>query len=263
MIGEPLDLLARASAASMVLPPGGAIGRRTAAELMEVDPRLPSERDRQLDVECLVPTGVTPIRHRGIRCYATDLRESEIDESSGLPMTTPDRTLADLLRWLAPHMGLAIADRMARRRLVDVDAVEAILDRWDGHRHVATARRLLSYVDAKSESYGESWLRLRILDAGFPRPTCQIPIEENGREIYRLDLGWPDLRIAVEYDGEDFHGSPEQRRHDAERRSDMFERHGWNVVGVGKAYVLGPTMHLELGIAEMLGVVPRIRRRTW
>ncbi|MFI7589573.1 hypothetical protein ACIB24_21105 [Spongisporangium articulatum] len=260
---EPADLLDRARMAGLLLPPGGAIGRRTAADLMEVDPRLPSERGIDLDVECLVPLGATPLRRPGIRSYVTDLEPDEFDTGLGFPLTTPERTLADLLRWLPAHMALAVADRMARRKLVDLDGVEAILDRWHGHRFVRQARRLLDAVEPKSESYGESWLRLRLLDAGFPRPEAQIPILDGGLEIYRLDLGWPDLRIAVEYDGEEFHGSPEQQQHDADRRRDMFERHRWNVVGVGKAHVLGPTLLLEHGVGEMLGLRPRITHRSW
>ncbi len=51
---------------------------------------------------------------------------------------------------------------------------------------------------------GESWLRLRIVDAGFPRPVVQIEVlDADGRCVYRLDLGWPDRRLAVEYDGQD------------------------------------------------------------
>lgn len=260
--GAAADLNARARAAALTLPAGGAVGRRTAAELLGVDPRTPWERDRVLDIEYLVPRGRVPVRRPGIRCYATDLPDSDVDHRSGLPVTTPDRTAADLLRWLPPFMALAVLDRMTRLDLIDVERVGDVLDRWDGHRNVATARHLLDNVEPRAESYGESWLRLRILDAGFPRPQAQIPITDaTGREIYRLDLGWPELKIAVEYDGEEFHDGRAAERHDHERRTDLWKNRGWTVISFRKGHVLGPGTALEFGVGELLGITPVFKRR--
>lgn len=181
----------------------------------------------------------------------------------GVPFTTPTRTAADLLRWLRPHMGLACADVFAARGLVQTEAVLAMLSRWPGGRFVKQARRLAEFIEPLTESYGESWLRLRILDAGFPRPTAQIPImDEQGRLVYRLDLGWPERKIGIEYDGEEFHSSAAAMAADAIRRESLARRFGWNVVGVGRE-VLGQDLSLEKGIGELLGLEPQILRRSW
>lgn len=37
---------------------------------------------------------------------------------------------------------------------------------------------------------------------GFPKPLTQIPVRSGGRIKYYLDMGWVDLKIAVEYDGD-------------------------------------------------------------
>jgi hypothetical protein len=66
-----------------------------------------------------------------------------------------------------------------------------------------------------------------------------------------------------EYDGEEYHEGPEPEARDRRRRADIECRWGWTVVGLGKNLVLGPSMALEYGVGEVLGMQPRIRRRAW
>lgn len=258
------DVAARAGAVALTLPAGAAVCRRTAAWLWGIDARGPSERDQVLDVECCVPVGSAVVRSAGVRGFVTDLLPEDVDLTHGVPCTTTDRTAVDLARWLAPHMGLACLDAMAGRGLVDPDHLADLVERWRGARYVDRARRLISLCEPLTESYGESWLRLRVVDAGFPRPEVQVWIfDENGVALYRLDMGWPDRRIGLEYDGEEFHSSTEDRRHDEERRDDLARRFSWDVLGVGRGEVLGRSLALELGVGEMLGMQPKIARRTW
>ena len=88
---------------------------------------------------------------------------------------------------------------------------------------------------------------------------CPIVVAELN---YRLDLGWPERRVAVEYDGEEFHGTPEQRVHDERRRATL-ERCGWTVISVGSGEVLGRSLALERGVGELLGLEPATRSRLW
>jgi very-short-patch-repair endonuclease len=71
-------------------------------------------------------------------------------------------------------------------------------------------------VDPGAESVQESRLRVRLVLAGLPRPVTQFVVERDGRFVARLDLAWPDLRVAVEYDGL-WHGDPEQFHRDRRR----------------------------------------------
>jgi len=54
-----------------------------------------------------------------------------------------------------------------------------------------------------------------------------------GVPIFRLDLAYPRARIAIEYDGEEFHSSPEDKQADSERRASL-EGHGWVVIVLDK-----------------------------
>lgn len=67
---------------------------------------------------------------------------------------------------------------------------------------------------------------------GFPRPQTQIPIlAPDGYPRYFLDLGWPELKIAVEYDGEQHRTDRVQYRGDV-TRSEYIEHLGWRRIRV-------------------------------
>ena len=57
-------------------------------------------------------------------------------------------------------------------------------------------------MGAGAQSPKETWLRLLLIDGGFPPPQTQIPLYENGYAVAFLDLGWPAIKLAVEYDGD-------------------------------------------------------------
>ncbi|GLY28027.1 type IV toxin-antitoxin system AbiEi family antitoxin domain-containing protein [Kineosporia sp. NBRC 101731] len=258
----PSLLMARAQEATTRIP-GAVIARRTSAWFLGEDARPPAEK-AELPIDCVVPRGRMPNRSNGIHCYQSDLTPEDITRIGTVPCTTPARTAADLLRWAPPHMALACVDQMARSGIVTSTELNQVLARWPGERNVRRARRLVSFLDPLSESYGESWLRLRILDAGFPAPEAQIPIlNDHGRVVYRLDLGWRRSRLAIEYDGEEFHASPRQVAADRRRREDLRVRFGWEVIGVGRGEVLGSSLALERGVGELLSLEPTIRRRSW
>jgi hypothetical protein len=257
------DLATRAACLQLRLPPGAAVCRLTAAWLLGVDALPPELRGGPPLVECVVPRGRQPIRRPGVRSYVAPL-DADTTEVAGVRTTTPCRTAVDVLRWLPPHVGLAASDGLAARRLVAREEVLVALERFAGTRGVVQGRYLADLIEPKTESTGESCLRLRIVDAGFPRPSAQIEIRSvDGHVIYRLDLGWEDRKIAVEYDGQEFHSTQEQLAHDRRRRDVLEDLYGWQVLAVGSGHVFGRSLALERGIGELLGLAPRITRRRW
>jgi hypothetical protein len=97
----------------------------------------------------------------------------------------------------------------------------------------------------------------------FPDGEAQICLPDDECPRWRLDLGYRDRRVGVEYDGEEHHSSDEQRAHDHRRRLDCERSFGWTVLGFTKSHVLGPSMELELALGELLGMAPCIYRRLW
>jgi very-short-patch-repair endonuclease len=74
---------------------------------------------------------------------------------------------------------------------------------------------------------------------------------------YFLDVGNDDLRFAVEYDGEEFHGEP-QREHDEARRTWITDQQGWVIRVVRKQNIQGPGRDIERILRE--GVAEARRR---
>ena len=89
-----------------------------------------------------------------------------------------------------------------------------------------TLRKALDLMDGGAESPQETRLRL-LLMKHFPRPTTQIPVlDEHGVPFARVDMGWEDLMIAVEYDGKQ-HQTDRDRYVRDQRRVRRICRRGW------------------------------------
>lgn len=257
------DLGLRAAAVSLVLPPGAVLARRSAAWLHGIDTRAPSEQHQPLPLECVVPIGMTPPRRAGLQAYVTTLLPHESTCVSGVPVTTLIRTALDLTRYLDTYMGLAVVDTMLHRGLVQHRALVAEVTRFPGERWIDRARRVVDLAEPATESYGESWLRLRVVDAGLPRPRPQVEIRDrSGDFVARADLADPRRRLAIEYDGREHHSSEAAQVHDLLRRAAMTAA-GWRVLVATRNEVLGRSMLLEQARGEAYGLPVTLRRRTW
>jgi hypothetical protein len=225
-VSAPDDLRTRSAAAALVLPAGGVLCRSTVAWLRGIGRVWSLDEDALPVVECVVPSGRTPVRRNGLRCYVADLPRADVVDDA-LPRTTDLRTVLDLGRWLPRPMALAAIDSAAHLGLVDLREAASEIERFAGYRGAAQARELIGHGEPRTESFGESWLRLRILEAGFPRPEAQEPmLDPDGREVYRLDLGDTRRRVGFEYDGEEFHSSREAKHHDETRRGVLCREFG-------------------------------------
>jgi len=74
-----------------------------------------------------------------------------------------------------------------------------VLELAANHRHTRGLRQLetaLDLVDADAQSPKETWLRLLLIRAGFPKPQTQIPVlGADGFPRYFLDMGWRDNHV--------------------------------------------------------------------
>jgi very-short-patch-repair endonuclease len=69
--------------------------------------------------------------------------------------------------------------------------------------------------------------------------------------LYYLDIGFPDIKVAVEIDGREFHSSPADFETDRWRQNDLVNA-GWRVLRF-TARMLDEVPHLVLAaIAEAL-----------
>jgi hypothetical protein len=166
-------------------------------------------------------------RPLGLRTYDMRLLPGEFSELGGLLVTTPERTAFDLGR--RGRLGEAIARLDALGNATGIKA-EEILRIASDHPRVRGIRQLntaLDLYDTGAASPKETWLRLLLIRAGFPRPQTQIPVlsPDGGRQYY-LDMGWEDIKLAVEYDGDQHRVDPVQFAYDIRRLDDLHEL-GW------------------------------------
>jgi very-short-patch-repair endonuclease len=77
----------------------------------------------------------------------------------------------------------------------------------------------------------ESEARLVMLDGGLPEPCLQYEIVDSDGRLWRVDFAWPEFLVAVEYDGFEWHSSPESLRNDRQKRAAL-EETGWRVLSV-------------------------------
>jgi very-short-patch-repair endonuclease len=150
---------------------------------------------------------------------------------SGLPVTSAARTGFDVGR--RGHSGQAVAALDALMRATGTTAADiaAVAQRHPGVRGLRQLESVLELADAGAQSPKETWLRLLLVKAGLPRPRTQVPVYVDELTTYYLDLGWEDVMVAVEYDGEQHRVDRWQYTKDI-RRSEDLTRLGWIILRV-------------------------------
>ncbi|ORA33743.1 hypothetical protein [Mycobacterium aquaticum] len=158
----------------------------------------------------------------------------DVVEINGMAVATIQRTALDLGRFLPRGAAVAHLDALAAATGLAADHVLPLVEDFRGAHGVRRCREALSLMDAGGQSPKETWLRLLLMDDGYPRPETQIPVlDECGYEFAYLDMGWEHAMIAVAYDGD-------QHRTDRVRyawdviRLRKIERRGWLHVRVIK-----------------------------
>ncbi len=228
----PDSLEVRLQCVALVVPEHAVVSDLAAAYVWGIDLYEPGERYVVPRLDVVVVRGKRPLRRGWIRGGERDLRPHDVVAIAGVHVTTPVRTALDIACLRGRHRALAGLDAFMRLQDVTLATCRQELSRFGGRRGVTQARELVELATPKAESPGESWTRMAMIDAGFPAPVPQHSITRGGVELFRLDLAYPQWRIAVEYVGEEFHG-PEQREHD-EARIEWLQKHGWHVIVVDK-----------------------------
>lgn len=195
-----------------------------------------------------LPTLVVPDRTHVIQRYRPGGRNDphvfrhvmRIDRAEwttllGRRVTTLERTVVDCACSMSSAGALVIADA-ALRAGADPEVIVALVRSRRGARGVAGARLVCARADAGAESPGETLTRLRLLDAGLPVPTTQIAVATHAGR-FRIDLGWPEHRVGIEFDGRVkysglFGRAPVDALIQEKRREDALREAGWTLLRV-------------------------------
>lgn len=216
---------------------------------------------RRHGLELVVDSGVERVtvpRNRG-RARATGWRihrsalgagDADVDDD-GLRLSTPARTVADLCRVLPLDHAVAAADSALRQQLVPLEVLRHGLlpALGSGASRLRAVGRLM---DPRSESVLESLLRVLLAVSGLPEPVPQYEVRDgSGRQVARVDLCWPGLRLVVEADGFAFHSDRGSYRRDRARSNEL-ERLGWRVLRFTWEDVVGRPASVVALVADCL-----------
>jgi hypothetical protein len=230
----PDSIELRCRAAGLVISPNAVLCDRTAAWLHGIDVLRYRELEVLPPLEVFVLRGLQRVDRPECMGGERDLSPRDLMVIDGVLVTTPLRTALDLGCRLNRYDAIAALDAFMRKFGLTHAQMGRELRRYRRRRGVVQLRQLVPLADPRAESPRESWTRLAIADSNLPLPELQFWVKEHGVPIFRLDHAYPKSRIAVEYDGEDFHdSSEEQREADRARRTWLRDR-GWTVIVVTK-----------------------------
>jgi len=176
-----------------------------------------------------IPPELARVRNRapaGIVVHSGELAKDETRVMGDIECTTRARTAYDLGRRLPLDTAIVRIDALSNATGGTLEEVGRIAARYPGARGIRRVRAALELADAGAESPPETRLRLLLVRAGMPRPVTQIPV---GRR--RIDMGWPDWQVGVEYDGEQHWTDPSRHAEDIERL-EFLAAQGWTIVRV-------------------------------
>lgn len=165
---------------------------------------------------------------RGIVVRGDRLLDGEVQHIGDVPVTTPARTGFDLGRRHRLDEAVERLDALMNATDVKVEEIDTVIARHRRVRGLRTLRTALRLADGGAESPYETKTRLLLVRNGFPRPETQIRVlDHNGVVVARLDMGWRQWRVGVDFEGIQHWTDPEQRDKDVERYW-LLPELGWN-----------------------------------
>lgn len=213
-------------------------GGRTAARIWRMPVPSTWEKDETLHV--FVPTSGSRPRTAGVtglRLAAERLTLHRIDD---VPVLDPVATLFSCAKGLTKLEAVTLIDsilttatnypglRLSRPHVTIEDIAER-LDVWNRFPGCGTIREALALASYDVESPKETETRLLMRTCGLPEPVVQYRVLNGLMFVARTDLAYPELKIAIEYEGDGHRTSAEQWRRDIRRQREL-EALGWIVI---------------------------------
>ncbi|HEY1489304.1 MAG TPA: type IV toxin-antitoxin system AbiEi family antitoxin [Micromonosporaceae bacterium] len=194
------------------------VGLQTAAELHGIGGAPASSR-----IHIITPRTAgrgRRILDTTVSAHQFELLDEDVNEIGGIRVTTPARTLMDLVCCLDRMDAVAVADSCLNRGLVTEDDVAAVSGRLRRRRGAVLARRALAEADGRAESPLESRVRLRAVDGKVAPDELQYVVRRaDGLVIARCDFAWTGYRLVGEADGVGPHTTPDAVLYDRKRQN--------------------------------------------
>ena len=230
----------RCTGVALVLPPGAVIGGHSAAAWHGAPfagPRDP--------VTVIRPPSLPWKGPREVRVHQAEVSRHDVEVRDFVPITTPLRTAWDVAALEPLGTAVAALDAMVRAQSVRLADLMSLMESGAGRWGIAKVRRAFPLVDRRAQSVPESLVRVALVIAGLS-PVPQYEVRDcGGRFVAAVDLGFPEARLAIEYDGA-YHFEENQIVRDDDRIRRL-ERAGWRVIRLS-----------SIDLRDLDGVVRRI-----
>ena len=221
---EP-DLLLRSHAAAVYVEGRGVLVGYSAAELLGAScGRADAPAEVTVPDGCRGRPGLVVHRFRPAPC--------EVIDRGGIAVTTAVRAAYDIGRRPDRTEAVVAIDALARGRF-SLTALLELAAAHRGDRGLVTLREAVALADPRSGSPMETRIRVATHRYGLPAPELQFPVGP-----FLLDLAYPQIRLAIEYDGRE-HRTAERAVRDL-RREAYLTRLGWEVLRLDAATVFNP-----------------------
>lgn len=202
---------------------------RTAAAVHELP--LPARFSAETHLHIGVPSGERRVSALGVIPHHVRIAPQDIVTHRSLRVTTIERTWCDLAASQLTLAELVAAGDRALWRRDPRTTADDLLDsvrRYEGRRGSRLMRLALDLVTDAADSAPESEVRVAIILAGFPAPSINEEVRLESRVVLRPDLSWPDLKVAIDYEGDHHRVDRDQWSRDIQRFR-MLADAGWRI----------------------------------
>jgi hypothetical protein len=195
--GDGLTTLGQLRAALMTCGDDAFLSHRTAAALRGL------RNHNSHEIHVTVP-GHNALNRPGLIVHRTtdELGRTEVSLSSGLRASSVPRMYMELATIERPQQLDELITAGLRKRVLDLDTALAYIPAHRGRP--GSARLTTAFRDYEQRPEQKSGLERAFLelisDLDIPAPECNVYIDG-----WEIDLWWPELKLAVEVDGRDYH----------------------------------------------------------
>lgn len=248
------DVADRCRAYVPVMSRAAVFSHSTSAQLWE----MPLPLWLNVDVHVTVPVPHRAPAGKAVIGHQQRLELGERVTVHGLAVASPAATWAQLAELLTVDDLIAVGEyiitanpfekRLALAGTEQLGAALAVRSGGPGHRRRVAA---LAQIREGALSRPETFVRLLVVRCGLPEPLINTDIlGARGEFIAMPDLHWPELRVALEYQG-DHHRGRGQFRRDVARLERLVDA-GWLVVQVTAAELYGDPQIIVERVARRL-----------
>lgn len=136
-----------------------------------------------------------------VRHHVGKLTADDLTEVDGLLTTRVARAIVETACTASFEAAVVNLDAALRDHAVSEHDLRRLLGEIEFWPGSATARAAMSFGDARSESVGESRLRVLMHNFGLPVPVLQVEFFDADGFVARVDFYFPSYRTVVEFDG--------------------------------------------------------------